>query len=136
MQKVIVTGGAGFIGSHLVDKLIKKGIEVIIIDNLSTGKKENLNPKAFHVNIDLSTMNIKKLHWQLFPMKLFKNVDIVFHLAGIKGSPQRCMEEPASFSVPMIQFNANMIEAAHNAGVEWFLYTSSVGVYHPSEVFE
>ena len=45
------------------------------------------------------------------------------------------MEAPASFSVPMIQFNANMIEAAYNADVEWFLYTSSVGVYHPTDVF-
>ena len=45
------------------------------------------------------------------------------------------MESPASFSVPMIQFNANMVEAAYNADVEWFLYTSSVGVYHPAEVF-
>ena len=62
--------------------------------------------------------------------------DIIFHLAGIKGSPQRCMESPASFSVPMIQFNANMVEAAFNADVDWFLYTSSVGVYHPAEVFE
>ena len=61
--------------------------------------------------------------------------DVVFHLAGIKGSPQRCMEAPASFSVPMIQFNANMVEAAYNADVDWFLYTSSVGVYHPAEVF-
>ena len=46
------------------------------------------------------------------------------------------MESPASFSVPMIQFNANMVEAAFNADVDWFLYTSSVGVYHPAEVFE
>ena len=61
--------------------------------------------------------------------------EIVFHLAGIKGSPVRCMESPASFSVPMIQFNANMVEAAFNADVDWFLYTSSVGVYHPAEVF-
>ena len=45
------------------------------------------------------------------------------------------MESPASFSVPMIQFNANMDEAAQHNGVEWFLYTSSVGVYHPAEVF-
>ena len=45
------------------------------------------------------------------------------------------MESPASFSVPMIQFNANMVEAAFNAKVDWFLYTSSVGVYHPAEVF-
>ena len=46
MQKAIVTGGAGFIGSHLVDELIKQGVEVTILDNLSTGKKENINPKA------------------------------------------------------------------------------------------
>eukprot|EP01052_Picozoa_sp_SAG31_P048390 SAG31_NODE_10104_length_1182_cov_1.258541_1_plen_55_part_10 len=55
MQKVVVTGGAGFIGSHLVDELISKGVSVIVIDNLSSGKKENLNPKAVHINIDLST---------------------------------------------------------------------------------
>ena len=61
--------------------------------------------------------------------------DIVFHLAGIKSTPIQCIESPASSSVPMIQFDANMTEAAYNAGVEWFLYTSSVGVYHPAEVF-
>ena len=51
MKKVIVTGGAGFIGSHIVDKLISLGVEVIVLDNLSSGKKENINPKAeFHQN--------------------------------------------------------------------------------------
>ena len=80
--KILVTGGAGFIGSHLVDELISKGVSVIVIDNLSSGKKENLNPKAVHVNIDLSTMNINKFHWELYPMKFFKNVDTVFHLAA------------------------------------------------------
>ena len=63
MQKVIITGGAGFIGSHLSDQLISQGVEVIIIDNLSTGKKENLNSKAFFVDIDLSMVNVKELHW-------------------------------------------------------------------------
>ena len=46
MKKAIVTGGAGFIGSNLVDKLIEQGVEVTILDNLSTGKEENINPKA------------------------------------------------------------------------------------------
>jgi len=46
MGKILVTGGAGFIGSHLVDRLIEKGHQVVVVDNLSTGKKENLNHKA------------------------------------------------------------------------------------------
>ena len=54
MKKVIVTGGAGFIGSHLVDELIKKNIEVTVIDNLSTGKKNNINPKANFIKCDIS----------------------------------------------------------------------------------
>ena len=54
MQKVIVTGGAGFIGSNLVDKLIERGIKVTIIDNLSTGKIENVNPKAKLHILDIS----------------------------------------------------------------------------------
>ena len=53
MQKVIVTGGAGFIGSNLVDELIKQEIEVIVLDNLSTGKKENINTRAVFYECDV-----------------------------------------------------------------------------------
>ena len=56
MQKVIVTGGAGFIGSNLVDELIKQEIEVIVLDNLSTGKRENINPRAVFYECDISNM--------------------------------------------------------------------------------
>jgi len=77
MSKILITGGAGFIGSHLVDKLIKKDNEVIVLDNLSSGKKEfiqhhfdNLNFKFYRV--DLLTNKIDKY---------FKNVDEVWHLA-------------------------------------------------------
>lgn len=111
-KNILVTGGNGMIGRELVRLLDQVGAKVTTAD----------------LPIDLRDRDICK--------KVCNGKDIVFHLAGIKGSPQRCMEEPASFSVPMIQFNANMVEAAYEAGVEWFLYTSSVGVYHPAEVFE
>ena len=112
-KKILVTGGSGMIGRHLVK----------ILENEYSAKVT-----ATDLPDDLRNRDICK--------KVCDGQDIIFHLAGIKGSPQRCMEAPASFSVPMIQFNANMIEAAYNAGVEWFLFTSSVGVYHPAPTFK
>ena len=111
-KNILVTGGNGMIGKRLVESLLHKGANVLVAD-LPTDLRDRKTCK-----------------------EVCDGMDIVFHLAGIKGSPQRCMEQPASFSVPMIQFNANMVEAAFNADVEWFLYTSSVGVYHPAEVFK
>ena len=62
--------------------------------------------------------------------------DYVFNLIGIKGSPKMSREKPASFMVPMLMFNTAMMEAAMRSNVKWYLYTSSVGVYHPAEVFK
>ena len=112
-KNVLVTGGNGMIGQALVELLYDTTSANIMVADLP--------------NVDLRDRKDCKA--------VCEGQDVVFHLAGIKGSPIRCMESPASFSVPQIQFNANMIEAAYNAGVEWFLYTSSVGVYHPAEVF-
>ena len=61
---------------------------------------------------------------------------IVFHLAGVKGSPKMTAERPASFFVPTLQFSLNMMEAARRSGVTNYLFTSSVGVYQPAEVFK
>ena len=112
-KNVLVTGGNGMIGQALVELLYDTTPDNIMVADLP--------------NVDLRDRKDCKA--------VCEDQDVVFHLAGIKGSPQRCMEAPATFSVPMIQFNANMVEAAYNANVEWFLYTSSVGVYHPAEVF-
>ena len=112
-KNILVTGGNGMIGQALVKLLYDTTTATITVADLP--------------NTDLRDRDDCKVACE--------GQDIIFHLAGIKGSPQRCMESPASFSVPMIQFNANMIEAAYNADVEWFLYTSSVGVYHPTDVF-
>ncbi len=110
-KKILVTGSNGMIGHQLVRLLKERGADVTETD----------------LPDDLRDRDVCK--------RVCEGQDIVFHLAGIKGSPIRCMESPATFSVPMIQFNANMVEASYNADVEWFLYTSSVGVYHPAEVF-
>ena len=114
-KNILVTGANGMIGKELVNIL-------------HTTTDANAITAVDILNADLRDRDACKT--------ICKDQDIIFHLAGIKGSPQRCMEAPASFSVPMIQFNANMIEAAYEADVEWFLYTSSVGVYHPAKVFK
>ena len=101
-KNVLVTGGNGMIGRQLVELLYDTTSANITVADLP--------------NVDLRDRKDCKA--------VCEGQDIVFHLAGIKGSPQRCMESPASFSVPMIQFNANMVEAAFNADVDWFLYTS------------
>lgn len=77
-MKLLVTGGAGFIGSHLADRLIQDGHDVLIIDNLSTGKKETINIKADFYKLDICDFEKIK--------PLFKNIDVVFHLAynGVK----------------------------------------------------
>ena len=61
MQKVIVTGGAGFIGSNLVDRLVEMGISVTVIDDFSTGKVENLNPSVYCWKVDIATVPVKDL---------------------------------------------------------------------------
>ena len=77
MKKVLVTGGAGFIGSNLVDSLINQGYNVSIIDNLSTGSESNLNDKATFYNYDLSKISQKKL------LEILEGVEFVFHLAAL-----------------------------------------------------
>jgi len=74
-KTILITGGAGFIGSHLVDKLIEQGNKVIVIDNLSTGKIENLNSKAVFYNADICDSKIKEIFAKEKP-------EIIFHLAA------------------------------------------------------
>ena len=115
MQKVIVTGGAGFIGSHVVDTLIKQGIEVIILDNLSTGKKENINPKATFNECDLTK-----------DKPLFRDVDVVFHLAATP-QVQYSMENPTDNN--NIDSLINILELSKKSGVKRFIFSSSSSVY-------
>ena len=116
MAKILVTGGAGFIGSNLVDALIEKGHDVLIIDNLSTGKKENINKKADFVEEDLR--NYDKIH------PLFEGVDFVFHEAALPRIPLS-IEKPQESNDINIKGTLNALVAAKFFGVKKFIYAAS-----------
>jgi GDP-L-fucose synthase len=123
-QKVLVTGGGGMIGRSLVNLLLERGAKVYIAD---LTKPADLPKDVIYYKIDLRQFNNC--------IDACEGMDYVFHLAGVKGSPKMCTEQPVDFMVPMLQFNANMMEAAHRANVKWYLFTSSVGVYAPADIF-
>jgi len=123
-KKILVTGGTGMIGRQLVQLLIEQGASVRIA---SLDDPSRAHPQAEFMKVNLMDINNCLL--------ACKGMDIVFHLAGIKGSPKMTAEKPASFFVPTILFNTNMLEAARQSGAERILYTSTIGVYAPAEVF-
>ena len=127
MQKAVVTGGAGFIGSHLVDELIKQGVEVIVLDNLSTGKKENINPKANFIKCDLSTVSEIDLLYYV------KGADVVFHLAAM-ARVQPSIEEPIPYHNTNVTGTHNLLIAAQKANVKRFIFSSSSSVYGNAKV--
>lgn len=122
-KKVLVTGGNGMIGRYLVEILQKRGANVRVADIKQAPDIKNVE----FVNVDLRDFSSCK--------KVCENIDYVFNLVGIKCSPKACFERPADIMGPMLQFNTNMLEAAMQANIKWYLYTSTVGVYSPAEVF-
>jgi UDP-glucose 4-epimerase len=128
MKKVIVTGGAGFIGSNLVDKLIDNGVEVIILDDLSTGKKENINPKAKFINCDISVVP------QSLLISYIEGADIIFHLAAL-ARVQPSIENPLPYNDVNISGTLNILFAAHKANVSRVVYSASSSAYGETEIF-
>lgn len=120
MPKCLVTGGAGFIGSHIADALIKKGHGVLIIDNLSTGKKENINRQAEFFEKDLRDFS------QIRP--IFEGVDFVFHEAALPRIPLS-IEKPKETNDINIGGTLNALIAAKEAGVKRFIYAASSSAY-------
>jgi len=120
MKKALVTGGAGFIGSNLVNKLIEQGIEVIVIDDLSTGQKEKINPKAIFYEISLLDLNENSLKG--------KNIDVVFHTAAL-ARVQPSIENPISFNKVNVEGTLKLLFACHKAGVKRVVYSASSSCY-------
>ena len=123
-KKVLVTGGSGMIGRQLVNLLVNCGAKVTVV--------------AMDDIVNIKNVYYKKKDLRNFNncLDVCNNKDIVFHLAGIKGSPKMTIEQPASFFVNTLKFSLNMMEAARRKGVKSYLFTSSIGVYSPSKIFK
>lgn len=126
-MKVLVTGGAGFVGSHTVDKLIAQGAKVLVVDNLSTGKEENLNPAAEFVRLDIITEQLSQIFARFNP-------EYVIHLAA-QVSVARSTEDPILDSMTNIVGAVNVLENCRRFGVKKVVYSSSAAVYgNPDEI--
>ena len=122
-KKALVTGGTGLIGRQVVDILCDAGANVKIVSL----DKIKINDKAEHVYGDLRSFE--------FCRNITKDMDFVFHVAGLKGSVEVTKAKPASFFVPFIMMNTNVLEACRLNQVQKVVYTSSIGAYAAAEVF-
>ena len=120
-MRVCVTGGAGFIGSHLVDRLIELGHTVLVIDNLTTGVREFVNPKATFIEMDVRDANIESIFADFKPQ-------VVFHEAAQTMVPAS-MENPKMDCDVNLLGLVNILEASRKHKVEHFLMPSSAAVY-------
>ena len=128
MSNILVTGGAGFIGSHLVDELIRLGHRVIIIDDLSTGKEEFINKKVKFIEKDINNENPS--YWAR-RMDDYK-IEYIFHLAATPRI-QLSLDQPYDTFEANTLATANILEAGRLAWVKKIIYASSSSVYGKSE---
>ena len=123
-MKIIITGGCGFIGSHLVEKLVEHNNEIVVIDNLSTGRLsniENFKDKVIFVESDLSINNDI---W----IKHFENTDKVFHIAALADIVPS-IEDPSGYFNSNVQATLNVLEASRKYGIKKFIYAASSSCY-------
>jgi len=124
-MKAIVTGGAGFIGSHLVDLLLNNGYDVTVLDNYSTGRADNLkhhcdNPKLNLIEADITDFEAIKPH--------FDNIDQVFHMAALADIVPSIVS-PRAYYISNVLGTMNVVEASRLAGIKRFVYTASSSCY-------
>jgi len=128
-KKILVTGGAGFIGSNLTEALLKLNNEVICLDNFATGKKENITPFTTNPNYTLIEGDIRNLS----DCKLaVKDVDYVLHQAAL-GSVPRSIKDPITSNEVNVTGFLNMLIASRDSGVKRFIYAASSSTYGDSE---
>ncbi len=125
IPKAIVTGGAGFIGSHMVDLLLKKKFKVLVLDNFVGGHKKNLshnikNKKLKVIKIDICKLDKKN--------KFFKNTDYVFHFAGL-GDLIPSIENPDKYIETNVRGTIKVLEASRHAKIKKFVYAASSSCY-------
>jgi UDP-glucose 4-epimerase len=124
---VVVTGGAGFIGSHVADAFLERGWRVTIIDDLSTGSRANVNPRATFIELDLRDASIRELIAELRP-------DVVSHQAA-QVDLRKSVSDPAGDAEVNVVASIRLLQACVDAGVRRFVFASSGGAIYGDPVF-
>ena len=130
MSLAVVTGGAGFIGSHMVDLLLEQGYRVHVIDNLTGGRLQNLDQHKSNKELTVEVRDIRELE---AGDPLFKGAQYVFHFAGI-GDLVPSIEQPVDYVSTNTMGTVKVLEAARSAGVRKFVYAASSTCYGFAEV--
>ena len=125
-KKCMVTGGAGFIGSHLVERLLKDGHQVIVLDNFCTGRRQNLDHVKKFKTLKIVDIDIAAPYVQL--NKYFDQIDWVFHLAA-RADIVPSIVDPLSYHQSNVDGTVNVLIASQNAKVKRFLYVASASCY-------
>jgi len=126
-MRALVTGGAGFIGSNLVDQLIDDGHDVFVFDDLSTGEKKDVNPKAwFDYTVDISSGKMRPRFMENFIRN--NKIDVIFHLAAA-ARVQPSIKNPLSYNEINVTGTLALLKAAVDSNVSRFIFSSSSSVY-------
>ncbi len=131
MKKAIVTGGLGFIGSHLVELLLAEGHSVTVLDNLATGRRENLDTVASHPKMVVHAVDIRDFK-KISP--IFHGTDWVFHLAALADIVPS-IEKPIDYYQANVTGTVSILEASRLAGVKRFVYAASSSCYGLAKIF-
>jgi UDP-glucose 4-epimerase len=129
-KRAVVTGGAGFIGSHMVDVLLAAGFEVRVIDNLTGGHRNNLDQHKDNPNLSCFWQDIRQLEPR---SPIFNGANYVFHFAGI-GDIVPSIEQPIDYMDTNVQGTVHVLECARHARVEKFVYAASSSCYGLADV--
>ncbi len=122
LEKVLITGGAGFIGSHVADILVNLGHEVVIVDNLCTGRAENINPKAKFYCEDIREKNLRNV------MEKERPAYVIHHASQI--NVRKSIDDPVYDAENNIIGSLNLLEASKNIGVKKIIFASSGGTVY------
>jgi GDP-L-fucose synthase len=132
-KRVVVTGAAGLVGVPAVRKCLEEGVRQVIAVDIRTSDQLQDLKEQYPDQLDVKMLDLTYLN-NCEGLFANGNIDIVLHIAGVKGSPARSSKQPCDYLFPMLMFNTNMIKAAFDARVGWFVYLSSVGVYQPADI--
>lgn len=130
-HRCLVTGGAGFIGSHLVERLLREGHAVTVVDNFATGREENLSDIRQHPGLHIVNLDVQDFE-RLCP--IMEGMDWVFHLAGLADIVPS-IQRPLDYHATNVNGTASVVEAARQASVKRLIYVASSTCYGLPDVF-